>query len=157
MVTTRIQIKPHLKEYVTGKFNRFSDRPVCFPDHTDIYHLIFDLTTKRPTRCPIDSGNLEIVLPHPHGSKHPESYNYLNNRSQKLIQRKLEIMFRAELREYIDFEHYKNGTDYIKSVSSFMSKYGIKSISEDALLKNYYRWRKKLRNSEKRAYNYKKS
>jgi len=157
MVTTRIQIKPHLKEYISGKFNQFSDQPVRIPNQLDLYHQILDLTKKRPIRCAVDTGNLEIVLPKPRSSKHPETYNYLNIHSQKLIQRKVEIMFWIELRDYIDFEHYRNGKNYIDSVCNFMSKYGIKSITEDALLKNYYRYRKKVRNPEKRAYFYKKS
>jgi hypothetical protein len=157
MVTTRIQIKPHLKEYISGKDNEFSDKPVRFPDQIDIYHLIFELTRRRPIRCPVDDGNIEIILPEPRSSKHPETYNYLNSSAQKMIQRKVEVMFWSELREYIDYEHYRNGTNYIESACSFMKKYEIKSITEDALLKNYYRWRKKIRNPEKRAYNFKKS
>jgi hypothetical protein len=157
MVTTRILVKPHLKEYVCGKYNQFSSEKVMFPDNSDIYHLIFDLTEKRPANVFFDSGNLEIVLPHPRGSKQPEVYNYLSSRSQKMIGEKLELMFWADIRTYIDFERHKNGTSYIDSIFLFMKKYGIISITEDAILKNYYRWRKKVRISEKRGYNSKKS
>ena len=156
MITTRINVKPHLSEYIRGKYNQSTDEPVRFPDNTDIYHHIFDLTSKRPVRCPIDTGNLEIVLPHPHGSKHPETYNYISARSQRIIQKRLEVMFWAEFRDFIEFEHHSNGTSYIECVLLFIKKYGIKSITEDAMLKNYYRWRKKVRNPAKRAYKQKK-
>ena len=157
MVTTRIQVKPHLKEYISGKYNQFSDRQVIFPDNLDIYHTIFNLTEKRPAKCAVDTGNLEIVLPHPRGAKHPETYNYLSIRSQKIIERKLEVMFWADFREFIDFRIHRLGTSCIEAVFTFMKKYGIQSISEDALKKNYYRWRKKVRNQAKRGYNSKKS
>lgn len=156
MVTTRIQIKPHLKEYILGKYNQFLDQCVRFPDRLDIYHAIFNLTEKRPVNCPVDSGNLEIVLPHPHGSKHPETYNYLSRESQKKIEQKIERMFWSDLREFIETNRYKNSAGYIESVYAFMRKYGIYSISDDALIKHYYRWRKKVRNPGKRAYHSKK-
>jgi len=157
MITIRIQIKSHLQEYIAGKYGEYPNLYVRFPDQLDIYHTIFNLTEKRPAGCPVDTGNLEIVLPHPHGSKHPETYNYLSVESQKKIEQKLEVMFWSELREFIDYERHRRGTSYIESVYTFMRKYGIASISEDALIKNYYRWRKKVRNPEKRAYHAKKS
>jgi hypothetical protein len=157
MFTTRIQVKPHLKEYIIGKYNHFSDEPVRFPDNMDIYHQIFDLTVKRPASCPVDTGNLEIVLPDRKSYKHPKTYNYLGVRSQKAISRKIEEMFWVEFREYIEDEHNKKGTYYIDIVIEFLRKYDISSITEDALIKHYYRWRKKTRNSEKRGYNFKKN
>jgi len=157
MITTRIQVKPHLKEYIAGKYNQFSDRKVIFPDNLDIYHVIFNLTEKRPKECAVDSGNLEIALPNRYGSKHPETYNYLSIRSQKIIEQKLEVMFWADFRDYVDFEIHRNGTSCIESIFRFMKRYDIQSISEDALKKNYYRWRKKVRNQAKRGYNVKKN
>ncbi|GHU80728.1 hypothetical protein FACS1894145_7410 [Bacteroidia bacterium] len=153
MVTTRIQVKPHLKEYISGKYNQFSDEKVIFPDNLDIYHLIFNLTEKRPSNVFFDSGNLEIALPERLCSKQPKTYNYLGIRSQKMIERKIEQMFWADFRDYVEYEHHKNGIRYVDLVYEFMRKYDIHSISEDALIKNYYRWRKKVRNSEKRTYN----
>jgi hypothetical protein len=157
MVTTRIRVKPHLKEYICGKYNRFSDGAVAFPDNLDIYHLIFDLTEKRPANVFLDSGNLEIMLPERRGSKHPKTYNYLGIRSQIIIEKKIEQMFWADFREYMESEHSKTGMRYLDLACEFLKKHGICSISEEALLKHYYRWRKKVRNSKKRAYNLKKS
>jgi hypothetical protein len=156
MITTKINIKPHLKEYVTGKFCAFTDSPVRFPDRLDIYCTIWDLTEKRPVNCPVDSGNMEIVLPDRQEGKSPESYNYLGERSQKIIGKKIEIMFWADLREYVDYKHHVKGVTYVEAITEFVRKYGICSISEDALVKNYYRWRKKVRIAEKRAYHSKK-
>jgi len=156
MITTRINVKPHLKEFVIGKFNQFSDKPVRFPDQMDIYHQIFDLMVKRPTYCPVDSGNLEIILPDRKSYKHPKTYNYLGIRAQRLIEKKIENMFWSEFRDYIEHERNKKGTYYIDITVQFLKKYGISSISEDALIKHYYRWRRKTRNYEKRVYNYKK-
>ena len=155
MITTKISIKPHLAEYVQGKFGT-DEGCVRFNDRLDIYHIIWDLLEKRPMRCRKDFGNLEIILPKRREGKSPEYYNYLGIRSQRTIEQKIEIMFWADLRSLIDYEHHQHGSKYLEIISLFMAKYRIESITEDALQKNYYRWRKKVRNQKKRAYNQKK-
>ena len=62
MITTKIEVPPHLKEYLIGKFCNMQDSPIRFPDNTDIYHFIYDLLERRPCNV-IDHGNLEIILP----------------------------------------------------------------------------------------------
>ena len=146
MVTTRIYIKPHLKEYLSGKFNQHQDHPVRFPDNMDIYHQIFNLTEKRPAKCPVDSGNLEIVLPERRSFKRAKTYNYLGARSQREIRRTINEMFWVDFRNYTEKHRYKNGSHYISIAIEFLRVYGISSISEDALIKHYYRWRKRDKN-----------
>ena len=79
--------------------------PVRFADHLDVYHLVYNLLEKRPVNCPRDNGNLEIVLPDRRqgdvpGGKSPERFNYLGQRSQGIINKKLKLM----MRELIDFQ-----------------------------------------------------
>jgi hypothetical protein len=158
MISTKITVKDHLREYCISKFAAFNENvPVEFPNNTDLYMLIWDHLSKRPINAPVDSGNLIIALPHRHGSKNPEYYNYLGKRGEKSIEQKIENMFWAEFREYIENEKQRNGTPYIESINIFMSRYGISSISEDAMIKNFYRWRMKVRKKEKRPYFRKKS
>ena len=45
MITTKIEVPQHLKEYLIGKFCNLQDSPIRFPDKTDIYHFIYDLLT----------------------------------------------------------------------------------------------------------------
>ncbi len=146
MVTAKINIKPHLSEYCYGKFSHCSDDPVRFPDDYDIYHTIWNLMQQRPANCPADSGNLEIVLPSRRkndGSvrKDPLVYNYLGERSAKIIERKLEVMMFAELHDRLDENKHRFGIEYTETIYEFMKQYAITSITEDALIKNYYRWR----------------
>ena len=146
MVTSKIQIKANLKEYSIGRFNNHADGPVCFPDNLDLYHTIYDLLRKRPVNAPpIDRGNLEIFLPVRQNGKKVEYYNYLGERSTLVIEKKIETMMWAELHDLIDEQKHRFGVEYIDIVHQFMCKYGIESITEDALLKNYYRWRHKVR------------
>lgn len=155
MVTVRISIKKHLSEYLIGKFNNCEEGAVTFPDSYDIYHTLFDLVQKRPSNCvPHECGNLEIVLPERREGKDPAYYNYLSERAQKIIERRIEVKMWAELHDLIDENKHLYGIEYSESIFSFMIKYDIHSISEDALMKNYYRWRDRVRKKTiKRMYN----
>lgn len=150
MVTTKIEIKKHLAEYVHGKYNACMPGPVFLPDREDLYHVVYDLLEKRPVSCLPDSGNLELGIPDRRIGKSPDTYNYLGARSCRIISQKIEVLFWAELHSLIDENKHLYGIQYIETVAYFMRKYGIQSITEDALLKNYYRWRDKVRKKSKR-------
>ena len=154
METVKISIKRHLMEFLKGKYNDCKDSPVVLPDSSDLYHIIFDLMEKRPENGAVCDGELEIALPDRTVGKDPAYYNYLGERSQRILEKKIEVMLWAELHDLLDYSKHMCGTDYAESTYLFMRKFGIYSISEDALLKNYYRWREKVRRREKkRAYN----
>lgn len=144
MVVVKIEIKEHLKEYLLGRFNEGEDGPVRFPDKLDIYQLIYDLTEKRPIGF-VDKGNVEIVLPQPHAGKKATSFNYLSLRSQRLIEKKIEVMMWAELHDLLDTSKHLYGLPYNETVYKFMKMYGIASLSEDAMIKNFYRYRENIR------------
>lgn len=153
MITVKIAVEPHVAEYLRGKYFDPEAGAVHFPALLDVYILIFDLLQKRPASNPVDSGNLEICLPDRRQGKSPETYNYLSERSQKLLANKFRLMMWAELHDYMDEEKHLNGTQFKDTVFRFMRKYGIEAITEDALLKNYQRWRDKQRRRKKRGYN----
>lgn len=162
MIATKINIKQHLAEYCYGKFSLCTNNPVSFPDNYDIYHTIHNLMTKRPINCPVDSGNLEIYLPNRRKQdgesvgKDPLVYNYLGHRAEKIIERKIEVIMFAELHDTLDENKHCFGMDFIETIYEFMTKYQINAITEDALLKNYYRWREVIRRKKIRR-NYKKN
>jgi len=153
MVTTSIHIKPHLAQYIIGKYGCGDGKPVRFPDNLDLYHTIWDLMDKRPDNNPVDGGNLAIVLPKREAGKNPHTYNYISDRSRGIIERKIEIAMRAELHELLDEQKHRHGVQYIDTVHAFKLKYCITGISDDGLLKEHYRWREKIRKKkEKRKY-----
>ncbi len=153
MITVKITVEQHVAEYIRGKYYDCEAGTVRFPSALDIYILIYDLLTKRPSCCPVDSGNLEFALPERREGKDPAYYNYLSERAQKVLADKLRLMMWAELHDFMDENKHINGIQFKDSVFLFMSKYGIEGITEDALLKNYQRWRDKLRRKKKRGYN----
>lgn len=152
MTTTRIQVSEHLREYITGKCESDIGNPIRIPDRLDLYHVIYDLLEKRPINHPVDNGNLEIILPERSVGKRPEYYNYLSIRSQRIIAKKIETMMWAEVHDLLDTMKHREGIDYKDAVHLFVCKYRIESLTEDAFLKNYYRWRGTVRRREKRKY-----
>lgn len=150
MVTTKIQIKDCLAEYLIGKFYDPDIKCVCIPDKLDLYHTIWNLLEKRPVNCPIDYGNVTLGLPHRRLGKNPDYYNYLGARSAKIIEKRVETLFWGELRQTIDENKQVFFIDYQDTVYEFINKYKIESISPDALLKDFYRWRELIRKKKKR-------
>jgi hypothetical protein len=154
MVSISISIKKHLEEYLVGKFNDFKGSPVHLPGNLDICHLLYDLLCKRPSNVPVPDGTLRIALPNRREGKDPEYYNHLSERSQRILENKIESMFWADLHDLMDYNKHILGMGYSDTVYTFMLRYGIHSISEDAIIKNYYRWRDKIRHrKKKREYN----
>lgn len=154
MITTRINIKNHLAEYIIGKYNSCSkSTPIHFPCSSDIYHTIYDLLVKRPIDCPHEFGNLWICLPNRYNGKDLKIYNYLGRRSIAEIQKKIEIMFWVDVHYTLDEQKHIHGIEYITTANDFLEKYQINSITPAALIKNHKRWRDKCRNrTSKRKY-----
>lgn len=153
MMTVKTTADPYVAEYIKGKFYDQESGAVRFPASLDIYILIYDLLQRRPVTCPVDTGNLEFVLPERRQGKDPVSFNYLSGRAQKILGDKMRLMMWAELHDFMDENKHINGIQFKESVFMFMRKYSIESITEDALLKNYQRWRDKQRRKKKRGYN----
>lgn len=157
MITAKIQVEPYVAEYIIGKYYSQDDGAVRFPPSLDIYVTIYDLMAKRPTGAGADSGNLCFCLPdrrdaNNRGGKSPETYNYFSDRSVRILERRMRVMLWAELHDFMDENKHLRGVRFIDSVFIFMQRYCIQSISEDAMLKNYQRWRDNLRRSKKRTY-----
>lgn len=152
MITVKITVEKPVAEYIRGKYFDHEAGAVRFPSDLDIYVLIYDLLQRRPVNSPVDSGNLEFTLPERRDGKDPITYNYLSGRAQKILADKMRLMMWAELHDYMDENKHIKGIQFKDSVFTFMRRYSIESISEDALFKNYQRWRYKLRRKQKRGY-----
>lgn len=157
MITTKIQVEPYIAEYIIGKYYSPDDGAVHFPPSLDIYVTIYDLMARRPASAGADTGNLCFCLPDRREAnkkcgKSPENYNYFSEKAVKILEKRMRVMLWAELHDFMDENKHLRGVRFIDSVFIFMHRYDITSISEDAMLKNYQRWRDSLRRSKKRSY-----
>lgn len=147
MITTSIYIEPYLAEYIRGKYNNGCEGSLRIPDHTDLYHMVWALMSRRQkNQSPVDAGNLTFILPERRVGKDPKVYNFLSPASARMIEKEIRRMFNRELHTVMD-ENDLNGHDLnnLEVVLHFMHSYCIESVSEDALLKNFYRWRENMR------------
>lgn len=157
MITVKIDVADFIAEYANGKYYDPEAGAVRLPAGSDIYVCLYDLLQKRPVGAAIDRGNLEIALPdrrdaNQAGGKSPEQFNYISAHGARILEQKLKLMFWAELHEYMDEAKHLHGIQFKESVFVFLRRYNVEAISEDALLKNYQRWRDKCRRRSKRAY-----
>lgn len=145
MITIAIHIKPHLEEYLRAKYPSGTPNVVHLPDTADLYHLLYDLMAIRPSSAPIEEGTLRIKLPHRHAGKNPIYYNYLSQEAVKQLSKKVEALFWADAHFWIDSQKHIEGKNCTDAIYEWMDRYDITAISEDAIRKNYYRWRCRTR------------
>ena len=157
MNTTKIKIKPHLAEYCIGKWGNDFTEPVEFPSYTDLHVTVYDLLQKTKLDYDPENYNLEIVIPNRKEDsegfrKCLEYYKYLSVKSCQTIEKRIAQIFWIELHEELMYWKEEHAQNYEITVNYFICKYRIESISEDALLKNFYRWRINTKKREKRKY-----
>ncbi|MCM1296478.1 MAG: hypothetical protein NC311_13150 [Muribaculaceae bacterium] len=157
MITSRIQVEPYVAEYIMGKYYDSEVGAVRFPPTSDIYLLIYDLMSRRPDNAR-ETGNLRLALPDRReanlaGGKSPEYYNWFSEKSGRILSNRLKREMWAEVHDYMMDQKHIHGIQFKESAWRFLVKYGIESITEDALIKNCYRWREKSRqhNSNKKS------
>lgn len=157
MITTKIKTEPAVAEYIRGRYFDEAAGCVRFPSGHDIYETIYNLMQRRPETNPVDCGNLEFALPDKRegreaAGKNPETFNYLSQRSGEILAARMKLMMWADLHDFMDENKHARGVQFKDSAHEFMTRYGVESVSVDALLKNYQRWREKMRRRSKREY-----
>ncbi|MCK6143342.1 hypothetical protein [Prevotella intermedia] len=156
-----IKIEAYLAEYIIGKYG--VDRKsgtVKIPPTSDLYHCVWENMSRQRSNQPDNTGgNLRILLPCRKGGdgvawKDPAYYNYLSPSAAKEIEKQIRRMFNFELHSVLleneEFGRQRNNSEVI---FEFIRTYRLFSISSDALLKNFYRFRNLLHPKKKRKYN----
>lgn len=158
---TTIRIEPYLAEYISAKYGiDEATGGVRIPYTTDLYFCIWENMTKcHKNQSQSSSGNLRIILPCRRAGqdsgpwKDPAYYNHLSASSVKEVENQIRRMFNFELhRTLLENEEFGRAKRNLDVIDDFIHDYELKSISSDALLKNYYRFRNRLRPKKTRAY-----
>ena len=137
-----IRVEPYLAAYARRKFDVDpSTGGIRIPDSFDLYHCVWQMMEIRPRECPPQKdANLRIFLPcrHTSPSKHPEYWNYIPPRKQRVVEKALRRLFNWEFHHYCE-DLIARGTGKVDAVRGFIRLYGLGLDSEDALLKNLQR------------------
>lgn len=161
--TANINIEQYLAEYAATKFKLHHDGGVIIPSSSDLYHCVWEHMAIKKANQKEQNGNLLIHLPQRRSSaeyagKNPAYYNYLSAAAAVDIEKCLRLMFNFELhRLLLENEEFGHVSRNIDLIVEFRHTYSLKSISEDALLKNYYRYRNRIKSKKTRHYKKKKS
>ncbi len=87
-------------------------------------------------------------LPPPHRSapgKNPAYYNYLTQDAISLFEQRTLNQLQLELFDRMLDDRRQLGVPYIESVRCFIEHYHISSISEEGLMKAFWRWKKNIK------------
>jgi hypothetical protein len=167
-----IEITPHLAEYARKKYHASSaDGSIRIPSTSDLYHCVWH-HMQRPPSVPVPEasasgqsspGILLISLPSRRPSstdgpwKDPAYFNYLSSEAARSIEACLRREFNFEFhRAMMENEERGRPRRNIDVVDDFMRQYRLESITSDALLKNYYRYRDLVRPKQRRRYSQRK-
>lgn len=147
---TVTNIKPYLVDFLLGQYPDY----VEFGKLTaslNIYpgKLIHELLAPQPQNYEVANKNtegMEIILPY-YNDLNVRSRNYLSINSQRIFCKKIRAHFTARLVEYIQ-DAMRSGIDFIDAVDRFMEIKSInpENITRNALIKDFYRFRKKENN-----------
>ena len=72
-------------------------------------------------------------------------YSYITPQGARILADRMRSMMWAEVHDFFDEQKHIYGMQFKESAYLFLWRYSIDSISEDALVKNYQRWRQKCR------------
>ena len=141
MFSFRFDIRPYLAEYCSIKYS-WPHRSACkIPPSSELHYLFRDLLTRRPGNAGREQGNIEFILPNSAYGKRTVTCNYLSGRSRQKIEQYIYVMFWAEFHRFCEYQMHVVGESLLMSVLLFKSKYRIESLSQEAFIKNYQRWR----------------
>ena len=156
-----IRIEQYLAEYISAKYcKNDATGGIKIPCNTDLYFCVWEnMARQRSNQPDVLDGNLRIHLPFRKAGtacspwKDPAYYNYLSPAAAKEIEIQIRRMFNFELhRVLLENEEFGRRRRNLDVIYDFVHAYRLKSISSDALLKNYYRFRNRLRPKKTRKY-----
>lgn len=164
--TVGIHIEPYLAEYISNKYKiEPKTGGIKIPYTADLYYVVWNLMS-RPCHPHVKEQdgmaiNLKIHLPNRRNGadelpgKNPAYFNYLSPSSVKKIEMEVRLMFNFELhRLLMENEEFGRPRNNLDVVYDFIRTYRLKSVTPDALLKNFYRYKNRI--CPKRARKYKK-
>lgn len=156
----RVRIEPYLAEYINAKYSLDPHTGgLRIPCSTDLYHCVWEnMSRRRKDQLEPTDGNLLISLPcrsreDGEAWKDPAYFNYLSPKGAREVEGCIRRMFNFELhRALLENEEFGKERRNLEVICDFMRSYHLKSVTEDALLKNYYRYRNRLRPKKARKY-----
>ena len=155
-MTTKIRIKPFLAAYFRQKYWDEEAKATKFPTSSLIRVKILFSLRKRPADVPVDSGNLELVVPTSQDfpeKKDTMAWNYIppskvsGGPTRPGIERIMENEFYSDLNDYwYRYKYY--GLTFKDAVEDFVDIYDL-PVDPDTIRKFHTRWQDRSRQFKK--------
>lgn len=143
MKTVKLTLKPYLAEYLQKKYPAAESGLVKIPPASELYDLLLS-SMRCDQKEPADDWNVEIILPNPSpssGCRRSRRHYGLSSAARSRIARAVYVMYWSDCHRYIERRIHVYGDLIIDAASQFVNEYGLMRSNEDAILKNYQRWR----------------
>lgn len=153
-----LKIEAYLADYIQHRYPWDTcHQRVLIPPSSDLYHCLYENLRVPRSDTRICEPNIWIALPSPgyvaNGYwKDTQRFCALSERGERLVAQCIRRQFNFEFHQVL-IENDENGRPQLMKdvIHAFIKKYSL-SISEEALIKNYQRFRKKFYPKTPRCY-----
>ena len=150
-MVVRLKVQPFLAEYARRRFERDElTGALLIPRSFDLWHCLWQVMQKPPRggRVTVADANLAVRLPwrrrqEGEVGKDPAYWNYISPEGQRQVEQQLRRLYYYDLHQWM--LHPRQGRHLQRDlIRQFMQRWGTNLDHEDALLKNWQRYRKNI-------------
>lgn len=136
-----INLSPMVRQWATEAFGN----PMRFPDGSRENACILRNTIKRPQDTPVDCGGNGEIPVHIPDSKHhsPLTYNHMTAQGKQELVAYIEALFTINWQNELIFL-VNDPVDMRASIRAYLSRHGMSLDHEDALLRRFGRWLRRM-------------
>lgn len=143
MRTVKFTLKPYLSEYLQKRYPAAEPGLVKLPPSSPLYDLLL-MSMRGDAMEPSEDWNLEVILPNPSpksGCRRPRCNYGLSRHARSKVSSAVYVMYWSDCHRYMERRIHVYGDRIIDAATSFINEYELTLSTEDAILKNYQRWR----------------
>lgn len=148
-VLTSFKLDPFFQQFLRAYFNQDADAVFSFPKGHDLLRRLEVLLRPvpddyKPRRQSYQLFHIELPYMR---YKNPRTHNYLSETNSKIFARNIRDFFKTVFHEKM--QEYRNaGFDYKDCVFIFMDEYDLPVDATDRLIKDFQRYRNRIRQKE---------
>ncbi len=147
-VFTSFKLDPFFQQFLRSYFDQTGDIVFSFPKGDDLLRKLEVLLRQVPDNYKRRShaSTFHVELPYMR-YKDPRTHNYLSETSGKIFARNIREFFEAVFHEKVN-EYRNAGFEYKDCVLIFMEEFQLPVDSTDRLIKDFQRYRNRIRYRE---------
>lgn len=145
MRTIRLALKPYLAEYLIKTYPADEPGMVKLPPTLNLYEVILsNMHGIDKEMTDVDGWNAEIILPNPSQSSNRRltcKYYGVCGQGRIRISRAVYVLYWSDCHSYLEHRINVHGDTIIDAIYGFIDSRNLTLSTEEAIRKNYQRWR----------------